>query len=362
MQISRLHIDDFGGLTSVDLPHLATGLNVVWGAQGDGKTTLRRFVRSMVFDGQGDRPSWEAATGKRHSVGTLHTAGAPGHFAVQRWLEDAQRIGVTVRDSDNQAADFHDLPYATTPNIDVFDTVFAFSFRDRPPLQRLLNCATHEGIAWEPARPDASRWTDLERCCAARRRELDDLGPGDRPRSELEQEQRTLEQDIHDLSHTHPDREQWGRERYDGPAHIRELESRLAELRTASKQLHSAIIAISSHHQPARPETPMWEKLDRDRDHLQARHRELQTTVDQTERELQAAHARNVEYRVDLPDGDEESLANKRQRLQVIDRQIAAADKRDRLIREVDALEEQIRALRGKTQVALQIAMGPRVI
>ncbi len=49
MQISDIHLERYGTLTDILLSGLSGRLTVYWGPNGCGKSTMVRFVRSMLF-------------------------------------------------------------------------------------------------------------------------------------------------------------------------------------------------------------------------------------------------------------------------------------------------------------------------
>ena len=53
MRIDRIHIDSFGKLRGIDLS-LSQGLNIIYGRNEAGKSTLHAFLMAMLF-GMRDR-------------------------------------------------------------------------------------------------------------------------------------------------------------------------------------------------------------------------------------------------------------------------------------------------------------------
>ena len=47
MQLSTIKIDGFGVLSHLEIDHLSSGLNVLYGRNGSGKTTVLQFLRGM---------------------------------------------------------------------------------------------------------------------------------------------------------------------------------------------------------------------------------------------------------------------------------------------------------------------------
>lgn len=66
--LKRLHIDAFGGLHEYDAGPFAPGLNVVFGRNEAGKTTLSTFIASVLFgwpDARGARNTYRPVAGER---------------------------------------------------------------------------------------------------------------------------------------------------------------------------------------------------------------------------------------------------------------------------------------------------------
>ncbi|MHB8065969.1 MAG: ATP-binding protein, partial [Ruminiclostridium sp.] len=56
MKISRLHVRGFGKIEDFDIT-LSNGLNVIYGRNESGKSTLMEFIRAMLYGLKGGRAS-----------------------------------------------------------------------------------------------------------------------------------------------------------------------------------------------------------------------------------------------------------------------------------------------------------------
>lgn len=66
--LKSLHIDAFGAFSNRDIGPFSPGLNVVYGANESGKTTMRKFIGGVLFgwdEARGDRNAYRPAVGER---------------------------------------------------------------------------------------------------------------------------------------------------------------------------------------------------------------------------------------------------------------------------------------------------------
>ncbi len=90
MKITALEVEGFGVWTGLRLDSLADGLNVFYGPNEAGKSTLMQFVRSVLYGFTPERRRFfPPVHGGRHG-GSLFVAGPQGEFQVARFDHSAE--------------------------------------------------------------------------------------------------------------------------------------------------------------------------------------------------------------------------------------------------------------------------------
>ena len=79
MRITALEVDGFGVWSGLRLDHLSEGLNVFFGPNEAGKTTLMQFVRSVLYGFTSERRRYLPPLGGGRPGGSIHVVlDAPG--------------------------------------------------------------------------------------------------------------------------------------------------------------------------------------------------------------------------------------------------------------------------------------------
>jgi uncharacterized protein YhaN len=87
MHITDLHIDRFGIWRDLTLPLGGPGLNVLYGPNEAGKSTLMRFIKSVLYGGAPPRTEFDAVfSGDRPTStgGVLNVVHGGKAFTVRR--------------------------------------------------------------------------------------------------------------------------------------------------------------------------------------------------------------------------------------------------------------------------------------
>lgn len=129
MQIREINIDGFGVFSHKRVTGLTSGLNVIYGENEAGKTTLIEFIRRMLFEVPKRAKGfnfYRPLNGEPHG-GKLKCLSASGEtFAIRRILSD--QIGVTINTPNEeltgQSALNSLLGHATW---NIFQNIFAFT-------------------------------------------------------------------------------------------------------------------------------------------------------------------------------------------------------------------------------------------
>ncbi|MFO0979560.1 MAG: DUF4332 domain-containing protein [Planctomycetaceae bacterium] len=167
MYFSQIHVDQYGPLKKLDVANLSSGLTVLHGAEGCGKSTFVRFLRGLFFG----FARWSNVNAVEHSVadsGSVRLQANAGARVLRRSWLDATRESSTLTDDYGRTpamADESVLPGWVTE--DVFREVFTVD------------------------RSEAERFDLLTRLCL----ECDHLRPAD---TELRQAEQALAQAVRD--------------------------------------------------------------------------------------------------------------------------------------------------------------------
>jgi uncharacterized protein YhaN len=134
MRITALEADGFGVWSNLKLENLSDGLNVFYGANEAGKTTLLEFVRSMLYGFSPTRRRYLPTVAGSRPGGSLHVTTSGGRFQVSRHDNQAttgNADAVTIYGPDGTRQGEH-LLKTLLANVDetIFNNVFAVGLRD----------------------------------------------------------------------------------------------------------------------------------------------------------------------------------------------------------------------------------------
>lgn len=136
MEISGLHVDGFGVWTALAIEGFAPGLNVVFGPNEAGKSTLLEFMRSMLYGLSSRRGRFLPPVHGGRPGGVLRVvgqqaAGELGSLEIRRHLGPGGEEAVNVTAADGTRHSEHMLKVLLA-NIDepLFSNVFAIGLRE----------------------------------------------------------------------------------------------------------------------------------------------------------------------------------------------------------------------------------------
>ena len=217
MKITHLEIDRFGVWRNLSLPLSSPELNVVFGPNEAGKTTLMRFLRGVLF-GYAEQDSLDAT---HPASGMLEVQYRDGNYLVQRTGDVLAITGDRELEGDNAQRFLTEMLGNVTK--DVFDNVCCFGLDELQQLsvlsgeeivEKLFGVSLgHKGKFILQALKDAERRKQemtlgSEHKISIRRlindhdrlsRQLDDLGEPRKRLSGLKEQLLKIEQTISDL-------------------------------------------------------------------------------------------------------------------------------------------------------------------
>lgn len=324
MQISHLWIDRFGGWFDLELTGLSGGLNLFFGPQGVGKSTLAEFVRGALF-GYDDRVPY--VRDDRQSAGwggAIGVVGPLGRHTVKRYDDGTIRGQVTIENEQGphvQERRLHELLARGEQSI--FNRVPSAGYGDRLGVDQLLDCAVNDGLDLQPDNGEPWRDREIAEALARRRSELVALPDSVLSLQSLYDRRRHLRYEL-EVSHDSSWREtRWAPgQRVDVRATTCERE--LAELQVELRQLDRMLETVDARRMTrvgrgdSRYDRRWWTALDQ-LDELLAHWREALHDAQEVRERLEDT----IDHRgpLDRP-GASERLAHARRQLERLDGQL----------------------------------------
>jgi uncharacterized protein YhaN len=141
MKLTDLSVDGFGVWTNLELGSLSEGLNVFYGPNEAGKTTLMHFVRSVFFSYSPERRlRYLPPVHGGHAGGSLQLLAGESTYLVARHTDDAgQSSQLIVSRGGRQAVDQEQALAALLGEVDepTFSNVFVFGLHEIQELATL---------------------------------------------------------------------------------------------------------------------------------------------------------------------------------------------------------------------------------
>lgn len=204
MKITALDVEGFGVWTGLRLEGLADGLNVFFGPNEAGKTTLMQFVRSVLYGYTPERRRYfPPLHGGRHG-GSLELAGPQGEFRVSRF-DRSHQGGLSEELTVAGAEGFGhgpDLLQAILCNVDeaIYSNVFAVGLQELQELATLNDTEAAALLYSLSAGLDRVSLVEVMRELHASRNRLWDSGGGPCQVLQLLAERDKLQAEIEQLA------------------------------------------------------------------------------------------------------------------------------------------------------------------
>ena len=148
MKITDLEIDGYGVWSSLRIEKLSDSLNVLYGLNEAGKSTLLQFIRSMLYGFSSARRRYLPPVHGGRPGGTIDLAGPHGRFRIGRYDSQAdgspgEQLTLTAPDGTRQGEHFIKVLLS---NVDepVFNNVFAVGLREVQELATLSDTEAAE--------------------------------------------------------------------------------------------------------------------------------------------------------------------------------------------------------------------------
>jgi len=139
VKLSSLHIERFGARSNLQLENLSERLNLVYGPNGSGKTTIINFIRWMLYGGQDEVSRRYLTTGEGPVGGVLRVVdGRQQRLAVTRHHDALHPDQVRVTGEDRDPAVGLDPHRLTGVSLPEYRQIFCFGFDQPPALEQLI--------------------------------------------------------------------------------------------------------------------------------------------------------------------------------------------------------------------------------
>jgi len=204
VRITGLSIDGFGVWTGLALEQLDGGLNLLYGPNEAGKTTLLQFIRSVLYGFSPARRKYLPPVHGGRPGGRLEVAGPDETFRIERYLEahgdqrDHEELVLSARDGTRHAG--HRLKELLGDvDEDVFQNVFAVGLREIQELGTLGDTEAAQRLYRLTAGLDRVSLLDVVHELDASRRRLLDPDGGACQLLQLREQQQQLRGELEEL-------------------------------------------------------------------------------------------------------------------------------------------------------------------
>ncbi len=219
MKITNLDIEGFGVWTGLRVERLSDTLNVFYGPNEAGKTTLLQFIRSMLYGFSPARQRYLPAIHGGRPGGTLDISGPHGRFQIARYNagddgSPGEQLTLTAPDGTRQGEHFVKVLLS---NVDesVFNNVFAVGLTEIQELATLADTEAAELLYNLTAGLDRVSLVEVLRALETSRNRILDAGGGScqvaallADREKLRVEIEELETINHRFAHLAAERDQ----------------------------------------------------------------------------------------------------------------------------------------------------------
>ena len=244
MYISSLKMERFGVWADLRLSSFSEGLNVIYGPNGSGKTTVVRFIGAILY-GFGDEVRHRYLPADSQAGGALTVQGSFGRRTILRRDDGPGHDRLIVENEDAAVGGMHRLQdLLGGVRQGVFERVFQVEFQGDLDIDKLIQTALAEGFDLLGSHAEADRVTELQDRLQSKRQALAEITTAEIAFDELVRRRRGLQQEAESLQATLQDRRaSWERRLGQLDANIADLEEQVEsleeELRTVTAQIEA---------------------------------------------------------------------------------------------------------------------------
>jgi len=170
--ISSLKMERFGVWADLKLSGFTEGLNVIYGPNGSGKTTVVRFLGAMLY-GFGDEVRRRFLPADAHAGGALTVQGSFGRRTILRHDDGAAHDRLIVENSDAAVGGMHRLQdLLGGVRQDVFERMFQVEFQGDLDIDKLVQTALAEGFDLLGSHAESDRVAEVQDRLQSKRQAL----------------------------------------------------------------------------------------------------------------------------------------------------------------------------------------------
>jgi energy-coupling factor transporter ATP-binding protein EcfA2 len=263
--ISSLKMERFGVWADLRLSSFSEGLNVIYGPNGSGKTTVVRFIGAVLY-GFGDEVRQRYLPADAQAGGALTVLGSFGRRTILRRDDGPGRDRLIVENEDAAVGGMHRLQdLLGGVRQGVFERVFQVEFQGDLDVDKLIQTALAEGFDLLGSHAESDRAAELQDRLQSKRQALAEITTAEiafdelvRRRRGLQQEAETLQASLHDR------RASWERR-------LGQLDANIVDLEEQVESLDEELRSVG-----AQIEARQADRQGREASLLDARHRQLQ--------------------------------------------------------------------------------------
>lgn len=265
MYISSLKIERFGVWADLRLNGFSEGLNVIYGPNGSGKTTVVRFIGATLYGVGDDVRSRYLPTGV-NGGGSLTVQGPFGRRTILRHDEGPLRDRLIIENADAAVGGLHQLQdLLGGVRQAAFDRLFHVEFEGDLDVDKLIQTALAEGFDLLGGHADADRVAELQDRLQSKRQALAEITTAEIAFDELVRRRRGLQQETESLQASLQDRRvSWERR-------LRQLDENIADMEEQLEGLESELDSVT-----AQIEARQADKQGREATLVDARQRQFQ--------------------------------------------------------------------------------------
>jgi len=238
--ISSLRIERFGVWADLRLNGFSEGLNVIYGPNGSGKTTVVRFIGATLYGFDGEIRSRYLSAGV-NGGGSLTVQGPFGRRTVLRHDEGPARDRLLVEHADAAVGGLYQLQdLLGGVRQAAFDRLFHVEFEGDLDADKLVQTALAEGFDLLGGHADTERAAELRERLQSKRQALAEIATADIAFDELVRRRRSLQQETESLQVSFQDRRAaWERR-------LRQLDENIADLEEQWEGLDSELKSVTA--------------------------------------------------------------------------------------------------------------------
>jgi uncharacterized protein YhaN len=245
MRITGLEVDGFGVWNGLTIDGLADGLNVFYGPNEAGKTTLMQFVRSVLYGYSPERRRYFPALGGDRAGGTLRLNDQSAHFRLSRHLVENKCDALEqfmLTDAAGARQGDHQLRTLLS-NIDekIYNNVFAVGLRELQELGTLSDTEAAALLYNLSIGVDRVSLVEVGRELEASRRRILDPGAGPSQIANLLAQREKLVAELREAGTLTPRYSRLAGEHDQTDRDVRRLESEAGQLRQDGRVLQVAL-------------------------------------------------------------------------------------------------------------------------